>query len=124
MFAAIKNKDGQFVQPTLDGATAALAGAEVKDDLTYDPLNAAGADELPDHRADLHAGKPKYDDAAKGKNVKGFVKWLLTDGQQYAEAVRFAKLPAALQTKALAQLDKVRPEQTVSTADAGRGRDL
>ena len=28
----------------------------VKDDLTYDPLNAAGADDLPDHRADLHPG--------------------------------------------------------------------
>ena len=29
-FAAIKNKDGKFVEPSLEGATAALAGAEVK----------------------------------------------------------------------------------------------
>jgi phosphate transport system substrate-binding protein len=39
--------------------------------------------------------------------VKGFLKWLLTDGQQFAEPVHFAKLPAELQEKALAQVEKI-----------------
>ena len=33
-FASIENKDGNFVAPTLEGASAALAGAEIKDDLS------------------------------------------------------------------------------------------
>jgi phosphate transport system substrate-binding protein len=107
VFAAIKNKDGKFVKASLAGATAALGGATVKDDLSYDPLDAAGADSYAITAPTFILVKTKYDDATKGKNVKAFLKWLLTDGQQYAEAVQFAKLPAELQKKGLAQLDKV-----------------
>ncbi len=107
VFASIKNKDGKFVKPTLAGATAALSGATVKDDLSYDPLDAAGADAYPITAPTYILVKPKYDDATKGKNVKAFLKWLLTDGQQYAESVNFAKLPAELQQKGLAQIEKV-----------------
>ncbi|NUT32843.1 MAG: phosphate ABC transporter substrate-binding protein PstS [Hamadaea sp.] len=107
VFAAIKNKDGKFVKASLAGATAALSGAQIKDDLTYDPLDAAGADTYPITAPTYLLVKTKYDDAAKGKNVKEFVKWLLTDGQQYAEGANFAKLPTELQQKALAQLEKV-----------------
>jgi phosphate transport system substrate-binding protein len=107
VFVAIKNKSGQFVQPTLAGATSALGGATVKDDLSYDPLDAAGADAYPITAPTYLLLKKKYDDATKGKNVKGFVKWLLTDGQKFAESVNFAKLPDSLQQKALSQLDKV-----------------
>ena len=106
-FAALKNKDGQYVAASLEGATAALAGATIADDLTYNPLNAAGATSYPITAPTYLLVKLKYTDAAKGKAVKGFVKWLLTDGQASAEAKGFSKLPAALQTKALAQLDKV-----------------
>ena len=106
-FAAIKNKDGQFVLPTLEGATAALAGAELKDDMTYNPLNAAGAATYPITAPTYLLVKPKYDDTNIGKAVKGFVTYVLTDGQALAQSVNFAKLPDSLQQKALAQLDKV-----------------
>lgn len=107
VFASIKNKDGQYVAASLEGATAALAGATIADDLTYNPLNAPGATSYPITAPTYLLVKPSYTDAAKGKAVKGFVKWLLTDGQALAEGEGFSKLPAALQTKALAQLDKV-----------------
>ncbi len=106
-FAAIKNKDGQFVAASLEGATAALDGATIADDLTYNPLNAAGATTYAITAPTYLLVKTSYTDAEKGKLVKAFVKWLLTDGQQFAAGVNFSKLPAALQTKALAQLDKV-----------------
>ena len=107
VFASIKNKDGQYVAASLDGATAAVAGATVADDLTYNPLNAPGATSYPITAPTYLLLKPTYTDAAKGKLVKGFVKWLLTDGQELAAGVNYSKLPAALQTKALAQLDKL-----------------
>jgi phosphate transport system substrate-binding protein len=107
-FAAIKNKDGKFVEASVKGATAALAGATVKDDVSYDPLNAAGADTYPITAPTFLLVRNKYDDAAKKDAVLGFVKYLLSDeGQGLAEEVGFAPLPADLKTKALAQLDKV-----------------
>ncbi|MEH1125750.1 phosphate ABC transporter substrate-binding protein PstS [Micromonospora sp. CPCC 206061] len=106
-FAAIKNKDGQFVAASLDGATAALDGATVKDDLTYDPLNAAGATTYPITAPTYILVRTKYDDPAKKDLVKGFVTYLLNDGQTLAPEVDFAPLPDALKTKALAQLDKI-----------------
>ena len=105
--AAIKNKDGKFVAPSLEGATAAVAGATVKDDLTYDPLNAAGADSYPITAPTYLLLKNKYDDANTANLVKEYVRYVLTDGQPIAKDVNFASLPSGLQQKALAQLDKV-----------------
>ena len=107
-FASIKNKDGNFVKASLAGATAALSGAEIKDDLTYNPINAPGADTYAITAPTYLLVHPTYTDAAKGVLVKGFIKWLLTDGQAIAEANGYAKLPAELQTKALAKLDSVK----------------
>jgi phosphate transport system substrate-binding protein len=107
VFASIKNKSGKFVAPTLEGAQAALAGAEVKDDLTYNPLNAAGDAAYPITAPTYLLLKPKYDSADKAKLVKAFVKYILTDGAALAKDVNFATLPDSLKTKALAQLDKV-----------------
>jgi phosphate transport system substrate-binding protein len=106
-FAAIKNKDGQFVEPTLEGVTAGLEGAEVKEDLSYNPLNAAGASAYPITAPTYILVKTKYDDAKKAELVKGFLKYLLNDGQELAKDVDFAPLPTSLKDKALAQVDKV-----------------
>jgi phosphate transport system substrate-binding protein len=106
-FAAVKNKDGRFVEASVAGATAALGGATVKDDLSYDPLNAAGAESYPITAPTFIIVRATYDDAAKAKLVKGFLTYLLNEGQEIAEENSFAPLPDALRTKALAQLDKI-----------------
>jgi phosphate transport system substrate-binding protein len=106
-FAAIKNKDGQFVEPTLEATTAALEGAEAKEDLTYNPLNASGAEAYPITAPTYIIVKTTYDDANKAKAVKGFLTYLLNDGQELASEVDFAPLPDALKEKALAQVEKI-----------------
>jgi phosphate transport system substrate-binding protein len=106
-FAAIKNKDGQYVAASLEGTTAALEGATVKEDLTYDPLNAAGAATYPITAPTYILVRTSYPDAAKKAAVKGFVTYILNEGQTLASEVDFAPLPAELKTKALAQLDKI-----------------
>ncbi|BCJ71376.1 phosphate-binding protein [Catellatospora sp. IY07-71] len=106
-FAAIKNKDGKFVKPTLEAATAALAGAEIKDDLTFNPLNAAGADSYPITAPTYLLVKTTYPDAKQKELVKAFVTYLLKDTKDLAAELHYAPLPAELQTKALAQLDKI-----------------
>ncbi len=106
-FAAIKNKDGQFVEPSLEGTTAGLEGATIEADLSYNPLNAAGASSYPITAPTFIIVKAKYDDAAKAELVKGFLKYLLNDGQDLAKEIDFAPLPASLKEKALAQVDKI-----------------
>jgi phosphate transport system substrate-binding protein len=106
-FAAIKNKDGQYVMPTLDGVGSALETAQVSEDLTYDPLDASGATTYPITSPTYVLVKTKYDDPKKAELVKAFVRYLLTNGQSIAKEVNFAALPSSLQQKALAQLDKV-----------------
>lgn len=106
--AAVKNKDGKYVEPTLEGASAALAGATVKDDLTYSALNAPGASSYPITAGTYILVYEKQDDKAKGENVKGWLKYLLTDGQNIAAEADFAKLPDGLRTKAVAQIDKIK----------------
>src|SRR6185295_9182226 len=46
-YASVKNKEGQFVEPTLEAASAAGASAKFPDDLRFSTINAAGADAYP-----------------------------------------------------------------------------
>lgn len=103
--ALIKNKAGKFVAPTLKGASAALAGAQVNDDLSYNPLWADGAEAYPITAPTWILAYKEQTDPAKGAALKAFLRFVLTDGQDLAQEVDYARLPASLRDKALAQLD-------------------
>ena len=105
--ASVKNKKGKFVAADLDGATAALGGAEVKDNLTFDPINADGDASYPITSPTWIVIYVKQPDKTKGEALKGMLNYFLTEGQTFANGVDYAPLPAALQTKAVAQLDKI-----------------
>ena len=49
----------------------------------------------------------KQADAAKAEALRGFLTYLLTDGQTVAPTLDYAPLPAALQAKALAHSDQL-----------------
>jgi phosphate transport system substrate-binding protein len=106
-YAAIQNKDGEFVLPSLDGATAALEGAEIKADLTYNPLNAAGAESYPITAPTYVLVYATYPEQETVDNIKGWLTYLLTDAQDLAADVDFAKLPTNLQEQAMTQLESI-----------------
>ena len=57
--------------------------------------NAAGCRGLPDHRADLHHRVPRRRPTRRrGETLKGWLNYILTDGQDLADDVGFAPLPA------------------------------
>ena len=106
--ALVKNAAGKFVEPKLPGASAALAGGTVKDDLTYDPINAAGEAAYPITSPTwiiVYANQP---DQATADAMKGFLNFILTEGQKVANSVGYASLPTDLATKAIAQIDKIK----------------
>ncbi len=103
--ALIKNKAGEYVGPTLEGASAAAEGAEIAADLTYSPLWADGAAAYPITSPTWIIVYKVQPDMAKGDALKAFLQYILTDGQAIAGDVNYAPLPAALAEAALAQLD-------------------
>jgi phosphate transport system substrate-binding protein len=106
-FAKVKNKTGKAITADLAGATAALAGAQINPDLTYNPLNADGPDAYPITAPTwilLYKNQP---DKAKGAALKSFLKYVVGDAQKMAKDVDYASLPAALQQKAVAQIDSI-----------------
>ncbi len=106
--AQLKNAAGKFVAPTVDGASAALEGATVAADLTYNPLNAPGDKAYPIAAPTWILVYANQTDKAKADAIKSFLRFLLTDGQDLAKDVDYAPLSVSLREKALAQLDKIK----------------
>jgi phosphate transport system substrate-binding protein len=111
----LKNKAGEYVGPDADGAIAAAEEAmKVKPaeepyslhDLTYSLTDAAGAKSYPIcgvSYAILYARLPRD----KGPTIVEFLKWAVSDGQQFARDMEYAPLPAELQKKAQEKLGQV-----------------
>jgi phosphate transport system substrate-binding protein len=108
-YASVKNQAGKFVQPDLDGTQAALAGASstVKPDLTYDPSDAAGAGAYPITSPTWIIVFKDQPSKARGDAVKGFLNYVLTDGQDQAASAGYGGLPDDIKQKALDQLDQL-----------------
>ncbi len=106
-FVQVKNRNGEFVAASLDGASKAVAGATVNADLTYDPINAPGAGAYPITSPTWVLVYAKQPDPAKAKAIKAWLTFLVTDAQQLAPTQNYAPLPADLAKKALVQVGQV-----------------
>ena len=115
-FAKIKNKDGKYVAPSVKATTAAVDKAQVKDDLTYDPLNASGASAYPIAAPTWLLVYQNQSDSAKGKAIKSFLNYVYGNGQKLAPEVDYAPLPKSLLDKAKAQVKQVGAASTTAGA--------
>ena len=107
-FASIKNQAGTYEAPTLDGASAAVAAATIKPDLTYNPIWTSGADAYPITSPTWIIIYQKQTDKNKGTALKEFLTFILSsDGQALAKPANYAALPSSLQQKAQAQLSQI-----------------
>ncbi len=106
-FAKVRNRSGNAVLPTVEAASAALAGVTINDDLSYNPLNADGADAYPITAPTWILVYKNQTDQAKGAAIKSFLRYVLGDAQKQAKAVDYASLPSGLQQKALAKVDSI-----------------
>ena len=106
--AAVKNKNGKFVEPTLKATSAALDKATAKDDLTLNALDTAGDDVYAITATTYILVYKNQPDAAKGPLLKAYLTYVLNEGQGLAEGANFARLPDGLQKKANAQLAQIK----------------
>jgi len=108
-FGLVQNADGKFVKATLEGVTAAASRAakSMPDDFRVSITNEAGATSYPISSFTWLLIPDKFKDTGKRDAIKGFLKWMLTDGQQYNEALSYAKLPKAVADKELKAVSKI-----------------
>jgi phosphate transport system substrate-binding protein len=108
-YGNVKNASGVFVKASLAAVSAAAAGAakEMPDDFRVSITNAPGKTAYPISTFTWLLIPEKFSDAAKRDAIKGFVKWMLADGQNYAEALSYAKLPKEVVAKETKAIDKI-----------------
>ena len=108
-YGNVKNASGVFVKASLAAVSAAAAGAakEMPDDFRVSITNAPGKTAYPISTFTWLLIPEKFSDAGKRDAMKGFVKWMLADGQNYAEALSYAKLPKEVVAKETKAIDKI-----------------
>ncbi len=107
-FASVMNSSGKAIAPGLAGASAAIAGATVNPDLTYDPIDATGPNAYPITSPTWIIIYKTQTDKAKGEALKAFLNFVLTDGQgSLATDNDYAPLSKSLDQQAIAQLDQI-----------------
>jgi phosphate transport system substrate-binding protein len=99
-YGKVKNKDGGFVKADLASVTAAADGLKsIPDDFRVSITEVTSKGAYPISTFTWLLVPSKFSDAAKGKAMVGFLKWAITDGQNYVEALSYSKLPSAIVTK-------------------------
>jgi phosphate transport system substrate-binding protein len=106
-YAYIKNKDGKYVAPSVDAASAAAGQASLKPDLTFSPIWAPGANSYPITAPSwvlVYQSQPNTNDTAM---LKAYVGYLVGDGQKLLSQLGYAPLPSNVDQQAQAQLSKI-----------------
>ncbi len=96
--ALIKNKSGNFVEPSIDAVTSAAAGtvAQTPDDLRVSITDAEGATAYPISSYTYILVYQEQKDATKGKVLVDFLWWGVHDGENFAKELLYAPLPAEI----------------------------
>ena len=108
-YGAVQNMAGKFLRASIEGVTAAAAGAAkaMPADFRVSITNAPGANAYPISSFTwmLFYENPK--DKSAAKTMVEFMKWALTDGQKFTTSLGYAPLPAnvvQLEMKALKKI--------------------
>jgi phosphate transport system substrate-binding protein len=105
----VKNASGNFVKASVESVTEAAAGAakEIPADFRISITNAPGKQAFPISSFTYLLIPSQIPDAAKGDAIKGFLQWMLADGQKYAAGLFYAPLPKEIVAKEMKQISQV-----------------
>jgi phosphate transport system substrate-binding protein len=92
--ASLQNHDGQFVIPSPDGATAAAGQFLAVNPTQFSIVDAPGPKSAPISGYSWLMVYKDQADKTKGTALVDYLDWLVTDGQQYAANVHYARLPS------------------------------
>jgi phosphate transport system substrate-binding protein len=111
-FASIQNKAGSFVAPSPEGMTAAAAGVAANlppnTDYRLSIVNADGAGAYPISSFTWILVYTQQANGEKGRKLRDFLKWALTEGEKQAAALDYAPLPETMTARLTARLDSLK----------------
>ncbi len=108
-YGRVRNSSGSFVKADLASVTAAAAGAakSMPDDFRVSITNPEGKNAYPISSFTWLLVPAQIPDTKKREVLTGFLRWMLKDGQKYAEPLAYAQLPKEVvekEMKAIAQI--------------------
>src|ERR1700722_7400539 len=108
-YGKVKNSSGDFIKADLASVTAAAAGAakSMPEDFRVSITDAPGKTAYPISSFTWLLIPSKFSDGTKRDAIKGFLKWVLSDGQNEVEKLSYAKLPKEVVTKETKDLEKI-----------------
>ena len=97
-YGRVRNASGDFVKASLASVTAAASGVsdQMQQDIRISITNAPGQDAYPICSFTYLLIPEKIADRRKAEAIKGFLQWMLTEGQGMAESLDYARLPEAV----------------------------
>ena len=100
-YGLVQNHDGRFLKASTEGVTAAAAAnaANIPADYRVSITNAPGAESYPISSFTWLLIPVHAQDAAKGKAMVGYLKWMLDQGEGEASSMTYAPLPKAVQDR-------------------------
>jgi phosphate transport system substrate-binding protein len=109
-YASVQNQAGKFVEPSLDGISAAAASVSstMPDDMRVSIVNAPGDATYPISAFTYVLVYEEQKDAVKGKALVEFLWWAIHDGQALGPDLHYAKLPSEVVAKIEAKLRGVK----------------
>lgn len=106
--AAMKNASGNFVTPSVESVTDALATAKIPEDFRFSMVNPPGEKAYPIAGATWLLVYEQQKDRAKGEKLVQFLNWALTKGEALAPALDYAPLSESLQARVLERIKSIR----------------
>ncbi len=106
-YAALRNKAGEYVEPSFEAVSSAAAGAakSMPADLRVMITDADGKASYPICGFTWLLIYKDMKDHAKAKEIQKFVKWAMTDGQSYAKDLYYAPLPKTVATLCIKKIE-------------------
>ncbi|HKW44024.1 MAG TPA: phosphate ABC transporter substrate-binding protein PstS [Candidatus Eremiobacteraceae bacterium] len=107
-YAAIKNKSGAFVLPTLESVRAAAAQKATVNPGDFSIVDMNGATSYPICGYSWVILWKHQPDATKGKALVDLFNWMVSSGQSYAARLHYVPLPTSVQNAARKSLAAIR----------------
>jgi phosphate transport system substrate-binding protein len=107
-YADVKNSSGNYITPSIESVTEALATAEIPDDFRFSMVNPPGAQAYPISGTTWLLVYAEQKDHAKGEKLVQFLKWAYSDGEKLAPGLDYAPLPDALIKRALEKVQSIK----------------
>ena len=105
--ALLENHAGKYVGPSEKSSKAALAGAELPENLRFYVPDPSSPDAYPVVTLTWILLYRNYDQPEKSKVLRDLFRWCLTDGQKYAPELDYTPLPPNIANRSLAALDGI-----------------